>query len=104
MIISYVWVLETNTGATWRVSSLRIVRIDPVLVPLSPIYCLGWNIIGGLVWVHREWCQFFLPDFPTPTIILCFLDRVDMPHEPIWSCGDGDGSCESSNFTGTFLK
>jgi len=24
MIISYVWVLETNTGATWRVSSLRI--------------------------------------------------------------------------------
>jgi len=25
MIISYVWVLETNTGATWRVSSLRIV-------------------------------------------------------------------------------
>jgi hypothetical protein len=54
MIISYVWVLETNTGATWRVSSLRIVRIDPVLVPPSPIYCLGWNIIGGLVWVHRE--------------------------------------------------
>lgn len=26
MIISYVWVLETNTGATWRVASLRIVR------------------------------------------------------------------------------
>jgi hypothetical protein len=37
MIISYVWVLETNTGATWRVSSLRIVRIDPVVVSLSPI-------------------------------------------------------------------
>jgi hypothetical protein len=27
MIISYVWVLETNTGATWRVASLRIVRL-----------------------------------------------------------------------------
>ena len=26
MIVSYVWVLETNTGATWRVSYLRIVR------------------------------------------------------------------------------
>ncbi|KAI9510386.1 hypothetical protein F5148DRAFT_1179931 [Russula earlei] len=25
MIISYVWVLETNTGATWRVAGLRIV-------------------------------------------------------------------------------
>lgn len=25
MIISYVWVLETNTGATWRVGYLRLV-------------------------------------------------------------------------------
>jgi hypothetical protein len=31
MIISYVWVLETNTGATWRVASLRIVRLDLVV-------------------------------------------------------------------------
>jgi hypothetical protein len=27
MIISYVWVLETNSGATWRVAYLRIVRL-----------------------------------------------------------------------------
>jgi hypothetical protein len=33
MVISYVWVLETNTGATWRVSSLRIVRLDPTAWP-----------------------------------------------------------------------
>jgi len=26
MIISYVWVLETNTGATWRLGYLRLVR------------------------------------------------------------------------------
>jgi len=28
MIISYVWVLETNTGATWRVGYLRLARFD----------------------------------------------------------------------------
>jgi len=27
MVISYVWVLETNTGATWRVGILRLVRL-----------------------------------------------------------------------------
>jgi hypothetical protein len=30
MIISYVWVLETSTGATWRVGYLRLV--SPVLI------------------------------------------------------------------------
>jgi hypothetical protein len=35
---------------------------------------------------------------------LCFLDLVDMPLEPIWSRGDGDGSCEFNNFKGTFFK
>jgi hypothetical protein len=30
MIISYVWVLETNTGATWRVAYLRTVRLGLV--------------------------------------------------------------------------
>ena len=25
-IVSYLWVLETNTGATWRTGYLRIVR------------------------------------------------------------------------------
>ena len=56
MVISYVWVLETNTGATWRVSSLRIVRLDPtVWLSLFCSYCcLGWYNIGGLVCVHRE--------------------------------------------------
>lgn len=27
-VISYLWVLETNTGATWRTGYLRIVRLD----------------------------------------------------------------------------
>jgi hypothetical protein len=30
MIISYVWVLETNTGATWRVAYLRTVHLGLV--------------------------------------------------------------------------
>ena len=33
---------------------------------------------------------------------LCFLDLVNIPHEPIWSRGDGDGSCESSNLKARF--
>jgi hypothetical protein len=31
MIISYVWVLETNTGATCRVAYLRTVRLGLVV-------------------------------------------------------------------------
>lgn len=30
-LCSYLWVLETNTGATWRTGYLRLVRIDPSL-------------------------------------------------------------------------
>jgi hypothetical protein len=70
MIISYVWVLETNTGATWRVASLRIVRLDLVVESFTHIVCLGWYYIGGPVCVHRECCQvLFGKRFPTPTII-----------------------------------
>lgn len=32
MIISFVWVLETNTGATWRVGYLRLVRTSLIML------------------------------------------------------------------------
>ena len=54
MIISYVWVLETNTGATWRVAYLRIVRINPMGRIVTDMLCLGWYNIGGCVRIHRE--------------------------------------------------
>lgn len=54
MIISYVWVLETNTGATWRVASLRIVRLDLMVESFTHMICLGWYYTGGFVCVHRE--------------------------------------------------
>ena len=54
MIISYVWVLETNTGATWRVAFLRIVRLDLMVESFTHMICLGWYYIGGCVCVHRE--------------------------------------------------
>ena len=54
MIISYVWVLETNTGATWRVAYLRIVRLNPILRLFTYYLLLGWYNIGCHVRLHRK--------------------------------------------------
>jgi hypothetical protein len=39
MIISYVWVLETSTGATWRVGYLRLVSLVLILNACSADSC-----------------------------------------------------------------
>lgn len=54
MIISYVWVLETNTGATWRVAYLRIVRLYPIVRLFTYPSLLGRYNIGCRVRLHRE--------------------------------------------------
>lgn len=54
MIISYVWVLETNTGATWRLAYLRIVRFDLIIEPFSHTLSLDWHYIGSCVRIPCE--------------------------------------------------
>jgi hypothetical protein len=54
MIISYVWVLETNTGATWRVAYLRIVRLNPIIRLFTYYPLIGRYNIGCRVCLHRE--------------------------------------------------
>ena len=54
MIISYVWVLETNTGATWRVAYLRIVRLNSIVRLFTYYPLLGRYNIGCHVRIHRE--------------------------------------------------
>lgn len=64
MIISYVWVLETNTGATWRVSSLRIVCIIPMVVSLSHIIAQVGTLLGALYGYIVSDVSFFCRTFP----------------------------------------
>lgn len=49
MTISYLWVLETNTGATWRTGYLRIV--SPTLVLLLLYQLLMWSIYSLALYV-----------------------------------------------------
>ncbi len=55
-VLSYLWVLETNTGATWRAGYLRIVsRTDPHIA-------FKIDIAGGVAWNHlwghlRVYCK-----------------------------------------------
>lgn len=52
MIISYVWVLETNTGATWRVGCLRLsgTILGAIYAYITWVIC-GRNSIGMVVMV-----------------------------------------------------
>jgi hypothetical protein len=102
MIISYVWVLETNTGATWRVAYLRIVRIDPMVKLFTHILCQAGTILGALYAYIVSDVRRFSTCTSIPTI-MDVSDLASMSYEPIWSRGDGDGSCELWNVKRTCL-
>ena len=69
MIISYVWVLETNTGATWRVASLRIVRLGVAAELFTHILCQIGTILGALyAYIVSDARHFGGPSF-IPTIM-----------------------------------
>ncbi|VDC05323.1 unnamed protein product [Peniophora sp. CBMAI 1063] len=99
MVITYVWVLETNTGATWRVGYLRlsgtiigatyafitwlICRTNPfglvalitfADVPISYIVTrtsfASLGVVSSITLPPIAFAQFMTPDLTTPVIIL----------------------------------